>query len=334
MRSFLAAAAAAVVAAQCAAVVAAQWDTVCPGASGGPYSAYNATSCPSANSTCAPSPFSQSGVGCCPMPDAVSCSNFGNPYVCCPQGTVRCVAVNGSSWSEVSQCVDAANTTLGFATSVCKPGPPLPMSTTLKNVLVIGDSVSIGYTPYVAANISDIALVQHAPWGGDGGAEETAYGLQCLDFFLHSPGGYTIHPDVIWFNWGLHDGPLGNNTIPGQQGPATLYLSQLETLATTISAWAQARGIKLIFALTSPMLCDANADGCVVTGNNGAEQIMKGLNIPTVNLHDAIVNKCGPVPQSSCFGENGCFCPHCPPGYSWLAETVVAPAIRQLLLAE
>ncbi len=57
---------------------------------------------------------------------------------------------------------------------VCKPGPPLAASTTLKNVLVIGDSVSLGYTPVVAALLEDVALVQHAPWGGDGGAEETA----------------------------------------------------------------------------------------------------------------------------------------------------------------
>jgi hypothetical protein len=43
---------------------------------------------------------------------------------------------------------------------VCKPGAPLPMSTTLKNILVIGDSVSLGYTPSVADILSDVALVQ------------------------------------------------------------------------------------------------------------------------------------------------------------------------------
>ena len=47
---------------------------------------------------------------------------------------------------------------------MCKPGPPLPMSTTLKNVLVIGDSVSLGYTPSLTDLLGDVALVQHAPW--------------------------------------------------------------------------------------------------------------------------------------------------------------------------
>lgn len=85
--------------------------------------------------------------------------------------------------------------------AVCKYGPPLPASPTLKNVLVIGDSVSIGYTPFVAKALSAVAVVQHAPWGGDGGAEETAYGVQCLDYFLHSSAGTLFKADVVMFNW-------------------------------------------------------------------------------------------------------------------------------------
>jgi hypothetical protein len=54
---------------------------------------------------------------------------------------------------------------------------PLPPSTTLKNVLIFGDSVSIDYTRDVKANLSDVALVQHAPWDtSDGGAGTTGYG--------------------------------------------------------------------------------------------------------------------------------------------------------------
>jgi hypothetical protein len=75
-------------------------------------------------------------------------------------------------------------------------GPPFPLSTTKKNVIIIGDSVSLGYTGSLAKNLSDIAIVQHAPWSGDGGAEETAYGVQCLDFYLRSPSGEAYEPDV------------------------------------------------------------------------------------------------------------------------------------------
>ena len=58
-------------------------------------------------------------------------------------------------------------------------------------------------TPSVASILSSTALVQHAPWGGDGGAEETAYGLQCLDYWLRSPSGVAIQPDLVFFNFGL-----------------------------------------------------------------------------------------------------------------------------------
>ena len=66
--------------------------------------------------------------------------------------------------------------------------------------------------------------------------------------------------------------------------------------------------------------------------------------VPTVNLHDAIVDECGAVPQPSCFNQTGCFCPHCPglwnatihrynpgPGYIWLAKSVIVPALTKLL---
>ena len=75
--------------------------------------------------------------------------------------------------------------------------------------------------PFVTANLSDIALVQHAPWGGDGGTEETTYTLYCLDFWLHSPSGMPLDLDLILFNVGMHDGPMMNNTFPGQNAPPT-----------------------------------------------------------------------------------------------------------------
>ena len=51
--------------------------------------------------------------------------------------------------------------------------------------------------------MAQVALVQHSPLDiRDGGAEETAYGVQCLDYLLRSPQGDLLKPDVIMFNWG------------------------------------------------------------------------------------------------------------------------------------
>ena len=80
--------------------------------------------------------------------------------------------VSGSSYNTIYNCTAPDGTVESENVAVCKPGVMLPMSRTVKNVLVIGDSLSIGYVPPLAAALKDIALVQHAPADtGDGGAE-------------------------------------------------------------------------------------------------------------------------------------------------------------------
>jgi hypothetical protein len=142
-----------------------------------------------------------------------------------------------------------------------------------------------------------------------------------------------LYPEVIMFNWGLHDGPLGNDTVPGQAGLPNVYAAQLEQITQMlIKKQPQA---KLLFALTSPYMCAAQNDGCVVNLNNQAAAIMAKYNIPTINLHDAVVEKCGPPPQENCFNQSKCFCPHCAggaaPGYHFLTENVIVPALTKLL---
>ena len=220
-------------------LAAAQWPTLCPNQKNGPYSAWNTTRCP-ATATCCGSGFNPSGVGCCSLGAGATCCG---DYTCCPAGTT-CKSVSGSGYSEVFNCTGAPETTT--AISVCKGGPPLPMSTTKKNVVWIGDSLSLGMIPFVAANLSDIALVQHAPWGGDGGAEETTYGLYCLPYFLSSPSGMAISPDLILFNFGMHDGPMSNDTVPGQNAPPDHYSAELTQIATQLKAFAAARCVRAL----------------------------------------------------------------------------------------
>jgi len=266
--------------------------------------------------------------GCCPYENAVCCPNS---QTCCPQGSV-CEDTGTYGTVCKGAPVSPVNETIGL--SVCKAGAALPLSTTQPNVLIIGDSVSIGYTPMVAKSMQSLAMVQHSPYDKrDGGAEETAYGVQCLDYMLRSPGGVFLKPDVIMFNWGLHDGPLGNNTVPGQAGPPSVYAAQLEIITQKLMA-AEPQA-KLLFALTSPSMCDATGDGCVVNLNNQAAAIMAKYKIPTINLHDPVVAHCGPPPQMSCFNTSHCFCPHCAgggaPGYVFLVDKVIVPALTKLL---
>lgn len=312
----------AVIAAALPALAASQWPLDCE-TSTDPWSN---TRCPNTQS-CAPNQFSVSGQGCCPWPNGVSCGVTS----CCPSNT-KCVSVSGSGYSEVFDCVmsGAPNVT---SKCPCKPGPPLPMSTTKKNVLIIGDSLSIGYTPSVAANLSDIALVQHAPWDvSDGGAEEAAYFGQCLDNWLHSPSGIPIKVDLIWFNSGMHNLGTSGTGVPGQGGNDTEYASELDAATAQLVEYAQSTNTKLIYALTTPWLCTLATDQ-IITGtlNTNATAIMQKRGVPIVDLHSPIIQKCGAVPQASCFGQGQCWCPHCPPGYQWLATNYIAPAIRAAL---
>ena len=66
----------------------------------------------------------------------------------------------------------------------------------LPNVLIIGDSISIGYTPVVIEQLKGVANVQRVK----SNCGDTQRGLQSLHAWLGD-----TQWDVIHFNWGLHD---------------------------------------------------------------------------------------------------------------------------------
>eukprot|EP00056_Hartaetosiga_gracilis_P001329 m.44245 g.44245 ORF g.44245 m.44245 type:complete len:327 (-) comp10592_c0_seq1:1140-2120(-) len=286
---------------------------------------YNGTFC-DADSTCCQYHWSPNGYGCCTMPNAVCCDNG---YTCCPSGTT--CHDSGPSWSVTTQCLDSSGKDVRTGEQICKIGIGRPFESGKKSCLIIGDSVSIGYTPFVATQLADVCDVQHSPYSGDGGACETAYGEQCLKYFLQSSSGHKFHADLIMFNWGLHNIVTNGSVVPGQSGYAKDYIAPLRNITHTLATKTNAT---LLFAITSPELCSVTEDATVQSLNNQAVALMKEYSIPTVDLHSAIVNKCGPPPQQSCFGLKGCWCPHCPPGYEWLAESTISPAIRSLLNAQ
>jgi len=203
----------------------------------------------------------------------------------------------------------------------------------MPNVVLLGDSVSIGYFPKVAALMNGTALVQHSPWGGDGGAEETRYGWECLDFLLAAPDGTPQVPDVLYYNFGLHN--LDGRTAPGQAGPIAEYAPYLERITEKLVSWAAAGGTKLLFGITTPEMCDAALDAVVRGNNAAAAAVMRKHGVPTVDLHAAVVGQCGASPNPRCFNQSACFCPHCPQadgvGYEFLAEHVLVPAISELI---
>ncbi len=124
---------------------------------------------------------------------------------------------------------------------------PAKVDPDLPNVLIIGDSISIGYTGVVSSQLAGKANVIHNP----GNAQGTKLGLEKLKEWL----GDTKW-DVIHFNWGLHDlksvkaetGENSNDPNDPRQADLETYTANLEILVKQLKA----TGAKLIFATTTP----------------------------------------------------------------------------------
>ena len=65
-----------------------------------------------------------------------------------------------------------------------------------EKILIIGDSISIGYTPFVKESLKDVADVYHNP----GNAQHTGKGLDSIASWVADEDW-----DIIQFNWGLWD---------------------------------------------------------------------------------------------------------------------------------
>lgn len=116
-------------------------------------------------------------------------------------------------------------------------------------VLILGDSVSMGYTRFAKEKLESIADV-YRPDDNCGG---TTKGVQFIDQWLKINGG---NWDVIHFNFGLHDlkhvdPKTGLNSInpnDPQQADVKTYIQNLEAMIIKMKA----TGAQLIFATTTP----------------------------------------------------------------------------------
>ncbi|UCF17912.1 MAG: SGNH/GDSL hydrolase family protein [Phycisphaerales bacterium] len=149
------------------------------------------------------------------------------------------------------------------------------------NVLIIGDSISIGYFKPVREMLAGRANVVHNP----GNARHTGFGLARLDEWL----GDTKW-DVIHFNHGLHDlkyiDERGKNA-PVEEGkqqiPIKRYEKNLDELVTRLKK----TGAKLIFANTTPVPdgTKIRIKGDAKRYNVAAERVMEKHGIPVNDLY-------------------------------------------------
>ena len=149
-----------------------------------------------------------------------------------------------------------------------KDDPALP------RVLLIGDSVSRGYTLAARKALAGKVNVHRAPEN----CGPTANGLKKLDIWLGDGKWAVIH-----FNFGIHD----RNTKPD------VYEKNLEQLIERM----QKTGAKLIWASTTPIPADGkdgpNAPASIVEHNAIAARVMQKHGIAIDDLFTAVTPKLG-----------------------------------------
>ena len=138
----------------------------------------------------------------------------------------------------------------------------------LPRVLLIGDSVSRGYTQPTRAALAGVANVHRAP----ANCGPTAAGLKHLEVWL-GDGKW----DVVHFNFGIHD----------RATPPKDYAARLEQIAERL----QKTGAKVIWATTTPIPDDPaqkQTAASIVERNAVALEIMRRRGIAIDDLFAAV----------------------------------------------
>ncbi|MBI4890694.1 MAG: glycoside hydrolase N-terminal domain-containing protein [Acidobacteria bacterium] len=197
-------------------------------------------------------------------------------------------------------------------------GPLAP----LPRVLIIGDSISIGYTPELKRLLQGKAVVEHNP----GNAGHTGRGIENLDRWLGS-----TRWDVIHFNWGLWDlayrpngsKDTGLDKVNGiQSWPLPAYEQHLRELVQRLKK----TGARLVWATTTPVPDNepGRFKGDEVRYNETARRIMRENGIPVDDLYEHMLPHAGELalkPGNVHYSEAG---------YAFLARRVAAAVEKEL----
>ncbi|MCP5118340.1 MAG: SGNH/GDSL hydrolase family protein [bacterium] len=163
----------------------------------------------------------------------------------------------------------------------------------LPRVLIIGDSISIGYTLALREALAGVANVHRPPEN----CAHTWRGLEKLSQWLGRDEW-----DVIHFNWGLHDLKYADEKgklVPVSKGKQIASLADYEqNLDKLVKRLKQTAAI-LIWRPTTPVPPGANGRvvGDEVRYNEVAEKVMKKHNVRIHDLNSFI--ELQPVPRTA-----------------------------------
>jgi lysophospholipase L1-like esterase len=191
----------------------------------------------------------------------------------------------------------------------------------LPKVVLVGDSIRLGYAPLVAKRLEGKATVVSAKPNG----EDSGNVLKNLEEWVINE-----KPDVVHLNAGLHDLKLNDKNY---QVPLSQYEQNLKTIVARIR---QETTATIIFATSTPILDDRHAqrkagfdrfEADVQKYNNAAVAVMKAVGVPVDDLH-ALVENAGKDKIMLGDGTH-----YTPAGYEMLARAVTDSVLRALATA-
>jgi len=198
----------------------------------------------------------------------------------------------------------------------------LPAAEPLPKVVLLGDSIRMGYAPLVAQRLAGrVTVISSAANGGD-----SANLLKKLEEMA-----VREKPMVVHFNCGLHDLKIARKTGK-QQATVSQYAANLRQLVGRLKKETNAG---IVFANTTPVLDVRRSKwpgeyelrgADVLRYNAAAVAVMKECGVPVHDLHWA-VEQAGPEKM---LGPDGVH--YTPEGKERLAEAVADAVLRQLAI--
>ncbi len=173
---------------------------------------------------------------------------------------------------------------------------PVTDDPALPRVLLMGDSVSIAYSPTVRRELAGIANIHRVP--ANCGATKTALGHYGLIRWLKDGEKW----DVIVFNHGLHDASYrfpdgndkdaqGNYASPERGCHPYVPVNEYEKNLNTIVEILQKTGAKLIFTTTTPIpdsLAEKYVENSEQPYNEAAKKVMNEKGVTLVDLWSTV----------------------------------------------
>jgi len=155
----------------------------------------------------------------------------------------------------------------------------------LPRALIIGDSISMGYTEPVRKLLEGKFNVHRIPTNGG----PTIRGIEQLESWITAPKQW----DLIHFNFGLHD--LRQDAAGKRQVPLGDYEKNLRQ----ITARLKKTGAKLVWASTTPVpegkVEPPRSDADVVAYNAVARRVMEEHGVSMLDLYSLALPRLGAI---------------------------------------